>query len=295
MQGQYFFSDAWTYRGLAATCRMLQAIDHPDATNCVRERDDYRDTFRKVFRDEIRQTMRWTDRSGNKVPFIPWRVGQVDDRNLHSFYLDTGPMSLGMAGLVDPTDETMTWAMQWLTEGPDSGSAYPDWTNFSQRPSLRYEMSSCEPSLSWNIYLRFLRDERERFLEGFYSLAAGDVSRRFLGAMETRDGVHDEPSSSVYIDNHLRNMLVFEDETGSGLNLLRNSRSACSGLVRKFAWSVRKRASGPLVSMFGPRENSRRPKCSHPMSIGAPLSGSAPAAYGLQMRTWPVHASHSGG
>ncbi len=87
-------------------------------------------------------------------------------------------------------------------------------------------MSSVEPCYSWNIYLRFLRNERDKFLEGFYSLAAGAVSREFLGGDEHRDGIQDLPVMNSVIDSHLRNMLVFENEGGEGLDLLRNSPSA---------------------------------------------------------------------
>ena len=226
MQSNFVWSDAWTYRGLAAVCHVLEAINHKEASRWVRERDDYRATFQKAFRDQIQQTIRWTDPSGAQIPFVPWELSQSNADNLHQFYLDTGPMFLGVAGLVDPGDETMTWAMKWLTEGPDSNRAYPDWSDYSERPSLPFEMSSVEPCYSWNVYLRFLRNEREKFLEGFYSLAAGAVSRKFLGGVETRDGIQALPVMNAVINNHLRNMLIFEDEGGRGIHLLRNTPSA---------------------------------------------------------------------
>ncbi|MEW5977402.1 MAG: hypothetical protein AB1898_16545 [Acidobacteriota bacterium] len=225
MQSNFVWSDAWVYRGLAAVCRVLEAIKHEETPRWIRERDDYRDTFQKTLRSQIEKTIRWTDAAGAKIPFVPWELRQVDADDLHAFYLDTGPMMLGVAGLVDPKDDVMTWSLKWLTEGPDSGRAYPDWSDFSERPSLRFEMSSVEPCYSWNIYLRFLRDERREFLEGFYSMAAGAVSRRFLGGVETRDGIQAVPAANAVIDNHLRNMLVFEDQKEPGLHVLRNSPS----------------------------------------------------------------------
>lgn len=221
-----FWTDAWVYRGLAAMCRVLEAIGHPETSRWARERDDYRAAFQKLWKREIARTMRWPDSSGVLTPFVPWAAGQRHDANLHPFYLDAGPMFLGVAGLVDADDETMTWAMKWLTEGPDAGSVRPDWANHQSRPSLAYEMSSVEPCYSWNIYLRFYRNEREKFLEGFYSLAAGSVSRRFLGAYETRDGIPGVPVGNAVIDSHLRNMLIFEDLPRKSIHLLRNSPSA---------------------------------------------------------------------
>jgi hypothetical protein len=120
----------------------------------------------------------------------------------------------------------MDWALKWFTEGPDAGRWDPNWSDFAERSSLPFEMASTEPCYSWNIYLRYLRDEREKFIEGFYSMAAGGVSRRFLGGDETRDGIHALPVLNSVINNHLRNMLVFEDESEEGLHLLRNAPNA---------------------------------------------------------------------
>jgi len=109
-----------------------------------------------------------------------------------------------------------------LTDGPESHTN-PDWYDWSVPASLRFEISGLEPCYSWNIYLRFLRGEREKFLEGFYSLAAGSVTRKFLGGVEHRNGIQAVPVTNAVFDNHLRNMLVFEDESGQGIDLLRNS------------------------------------------------------------------------
>ncbi len=218
--------DAWMYRALASVTEVLQSIHYKDAERWARERDDYRECFQAAYRKHVERTVRWKDASGEMVPFIPWSFEQTDPKTLHIFYVDCGPMFLGVAGLLNANDPIMTLAMKWLNEGPNAGSADPDWTEFTNTPTLRYEMSSVEPCYSWNIYLRFLRNERDKFLEGFYSLAAGSVSRKFMGGDEHRDGIQDLPTMNSVIDNHLRNMLVFENEGGKGLDLLRNSPSA---------------------------------------------------------------------
>jgi hypothetical protein len=84
-------------------------------------------------------------------------------------------------------------------------------------------MSSEEPCYSWNIPLRFLRNEKDRFLEGFYSLCAGFVSRRFLGGVEHRDGIQGVPVGNAVINHALRMMLLFEKEDEMGLEILRNA------------------------------------------------------------------------
>jgi hypothetical protein len=221
-QAHYVWSDAWTFRGLDAVCRVLRAKGHKDTGRWERERDDYRSTFDSAFRKAIKETMRWTDSNGVAIPFVPYELNQKTPTG-HAFYLDTGPMFLGVAGLLPPQDDTMTWAMKWLTEGPDAGKYNPDWSDLGDTPSLVFEMSSCEPAYSWNLPLRFLRNESDRFLEGFYSLCAGAVSRRFLEGCETRDGIIGLPVTNAVIGNHLRNMLVFDDEKSGSLELLRNA------------------------------------------------------------------------
>lgn len=218
----FLFNDAWTYRGLASVCRVLNAVGHQDAPRWARERDDYKETFQKAFRELVQRTMRWRDPSGALIPFIPTRLDQISNDTRDWAYLDTGPLLVGVSGLVDAKDETMTWALRWLTDGPDSHTN-PDWHDWSIPPFLRFEMSSLEPCYSWNIYLRFLRGEREKFLEGFYSLAAGSVTRRFLSGVEHRNGIQALPVTNAVFDSHLRNMLLFEDESGQGIDLLRNS------------------------------------------------------------------------
>jgi hypothetical protein len=218
--------DAWMYRGLASVAQVLRSIHHKDADRWAQERDDYRQCFQAAYRAHVQSAARWKDSSGEFVSFIPWSFEQLDPRILHIFYVDCGPMFLGVVGLLNASNPLMTLAIKWLNEGPNAGSADPDWTEYANTPTLRYEMSSVEPCYSWNVYLRFLRNERDKFLEGFYSLAAGSVSRRFMGGDEHRDGIQDLPTMNSVIDNHLRNMLVFENENGQELDLLRNSPSA---------------------------------------------------------------------
>lgn len=219
------FNDAWTYRGLAGVCRVLKQIGHKDLARWEQERDAYRATFQKVFRGAVQRTIRWTDGSGIQIPFIPWDLKQTNADKLHIFYLDAGPLFAGVTGLLDPNDEIITWALRWLTEGPYSKTYNPNGNSFAGPPSLYYELATSEPHFSWNIPLRFLRNERENFLEGFYSLSAGSVSRRFLVGYEERNGVPGYAMVNAAIAMHLRNMLVFENEAGQGLDLLRNSPS----------------------------------------------------------------------
>lgn len=167
------------------------------------------------------------------IPSISMRLGQVEASDESDTYLDAGPLFLEVAGLLSPLDETMTSALKWLTEGPNADTEFPDWSDFSQPSCLGSEMSSGEPCYSWNIRLRFLRNERLPFLKGFYSLAARPVSRKSLTGVETPGGIQDLPITIAVIDNHLRNMPVLENQTGRELDLLRNSPSKSLAPVKQ--------------------------------------------------------------
>lgn len=224
-QSFFVWSDGWVYRGLEAVCRVLDAIDHPQADRWERERQDYQEVFQKRFNDLLKKTSRWIDPSGKAVPFVPYDLRQTgpSEGKIDLFYVDTGPLFLGVSGLLPAGGEVMTWTLKWFTEGPYADSYDPQWSDWWDPASLPYEMSSGEPCYSWNIPLRFLRGEREKFLEGFYSLSAGSVSRRFLGSVEHRDGIQGMPAGNAVINTHLRNMLVFENPDGRTLELLRNA------------------------------------------------------------------------
>ncbi|MGW8181951.1 MAG: hypothetical protein ACWGQW_24755, partial [bacterium] len=224
-QSLFVWSDAWVYRGLEAVCRVLKTIEHPELDRWKGEAQDYLQVYQERFRDLLSRTSRWTHPDGREIPFVPYDLRQTSPAQgkIDLFYIDTGPLFLGVSGLFDPSDEVMDWTLSWFTEGPHAGSYDPQASEWWDAGSLPYEMSSGEPCYSWNIPLRFSRNEREKFLEGFYTLCAGSVSRRFLGGVEHRDGIQGVPVGNSVINNHLRNMLLYENEKESGLELLRNS------------------------------------------------------------------------
>lgn len=226
-QSLFVWSDAWVYRGLEGVCRVLRAIGHSEAKHWEEEAEDYRRVYQERFRDVLSKTARWTHPDGRKIPFVPYDLRQSGpyQGKIDLFYIDTGPLFLGVSGLFDASDEVMDWTLSWFTDGPYSGSYDPQASEWWDPGSLPFEMSSGEPCYSWNIPLRFARNEREKFLEGFYTLCAGSVSRRLLGGVEHRDGIQGVPVGNSVINNHLRNMLVYENQMEGGLELLRNSPS----------------------------------------------------------------------
>jgi hypothetical protein len=179
----------WNYKGLCATVRLLQQIHHPRAAEFAREAEAYRADFLKALRDKYSQAPAWKDEQGNAHAFVPTTLaGEEEAETKHAFYLDCGPLFLVFAGLMDAQDPLMREACRYFRAGPQV-KLYRHDTNCWQTPVLEHEMSSCEPCYSWNVFHSWQLGDRERFLEGMYSLFAGAMSRQTRVSCETRGGI----------------------------------------------------------------------------------------------------------
>lgn len=186
---QAVWNDGWNYKGLTAAVRLLKSISHPRAEEFEREARDYRTAFQKAFRAKTAEKPTWKDARGREHPFVPTALfNDAHDETRHAFYLDGGPLFTVYAGLMDAGDELMKATRLWFREGPQVAMHRED-SNCWQVPCLRHEMSSCEPCYSWNTFHSHQLGDRERFLEGLYSLFAGSLSRQTYISCETRGGI----------------------------------------------------------------------------------------------------------
>jgi hypothetical protein len=186
---QAVWNDGWNYKGLTAAVRLLKNISHPRAAGFEREARDYREAFQKALRKKTAEKPSWKDARGREHRFVPTALfNDTRDESRHAFYLDAGPLFAVFAGLMDADDELMKSTRLWFREGPQVATHRVD-SNCWQVPCLRHEMSSCEPCYSWNIFHSHQLGDRERFLEGMYSLFAGSLSRQTYVSCETRGGI----------------------------------------------------------------------------------------------------------
>jgi len=188
-QIQATWTDGWVYKGLTTAVRLLKRISHPRAAEFEQEARDYRNAFRKAIKAKAESTPRWIDRNGREHPFAPIAMyGEKASEIRHAFYLDAGPLFLVFSGLMSARDELMKSALKWFREGPQI-----EWYRYDsdcwQVPCLVHEMSSCEPCYSWNVFHSHQLGDRNRFLEGMYSLFAGAYSRQTFTVCETRGGI----------------------------------------------------------------------------------------------------------
>lgn len=217
---QSVWGDAWNYKGLAAAVKFLRRLNHPRAEEFAVELEDYKSTFGEAIRGATATMPEWNDDAGHKhrlVPLAVWGAQPFEYRN--AFYLDTGPLVLVFAGLLDADDELMQSTLKWFREGPPA-KVYRYDSDCWQVPSLHHEMSSCEPVYSWNVFHSWQLGDREKFLEGMYSLFAGMVSRQTYTACETRGGI--TGLIGAMLPTYLARLALVDDQICEGeLHLLR--------------------------------------------------------------------------
>lgn len=184
---QAVWNDGWNYKALATAVRLLQRIGHSRADEFAREAREYRETFVRAMREAMPKMPEWSDAEGRQHRFVPTALPGGGDLN-HQFYLDTGPLFMVYAGLMEADDELMRSALLYFREGPNARK-YDLAGPWHQPISLRHELSSCEPCYSWNVYHSWQLADRARFLEGMYSLLTGSVSRQTSIGCEHRGGI----------------------------------------------------------------------------------------------------------
>lgn len=220
---QAIWSFAWHYKGLASAVRLLKRIGHRRAAELEAFTAGLKATFVEAFRERSATAPQWTDATGKKrrkppttlstkpMPFHPFT---------DAFYLDGGPMVLVWAGLMDADDELMRDCVAFFREGPNT-QLYGNRSNPLARPVLIHEISSCEPCYSWNIAHSWQLADRQRFLEGLYSLLTGAISPQTYITGEHRHGVYGHMIVTA-LAFWLARLAVIDDEIANGeLHLLR--------------------------------------------------------------------------
>lgn len=190
IETQAIWNLAWNYKGLSSAVKLLKKKGHPRAA----EFDAFARQFKEIFQENYRELTRngptWVDNKGatrfkpptSMSPHMPQH--QFSD----AFYLDTGPMVLVWAGLMHASDPIMKDAVDFFRDGPNK-KLWPVFYSALHRPWLDREISTCEPCYSWNVFHSWQLNDREKFLEGMYSLYAGALSQNTYISCEHRHGI----------------------------------------------------------------------------------------------------------
>ncbi len=219
---QAVWNQAWTYKGLGSAVRLLKKLHHPRAPEFERLAQDFRATFVNAFREVTARQPRWTDSDGNRHPVLPMDLIPPPRHHLFDdcILFDAGPLATVWAGLMDAHDPDMRSFVKFFREGPNTRlrSTRP---NAIDRVVLAHEISSCEPCYSWNIVHSWQLGDREKFLEGMYSLFTGAISPQTYINGEHRHGMYGTVFVAPLMTWCLRQAVIDDQLEPDRLHLLR--------------------------------------------------------------------------
>lgn len=235
-QGQYVSTDAHCYRGLKAVADILLDIKHPEADRLIQEAEAYRADIRDAIERAITNSEKVKLHNEDKIPYVPTEIHQTkppefnpDDFWPYINYVDTGPLYLADANILDSDSEIINWILRFekeypVTELKNEISVDENWCFSIKEPGtvpaylLRHGISVIEPFYTPQSTVYFNRDETENYLEIFYNQLAAAISHRTLTPIENRFGVWNLPWADAEYLKMLRRMLV--QEKGNELQLL---------------------------------------------------------------------------
>ncbi|HEU5124160.1 MAG TPA: hypothetical protein VFW05_08880 [Verrucomicrobiae bacterium] len=219
---QAVWNQAWTYKGLTTSVELLKKLHHPRAHEFEKFAENFRAAFVKAFREVTAKQPRWTDSEGIKHPVLP--VDLIPPPRHHLFddciLFDAGPLSTVWAGLMNADDADMQSFVKFFREGPNTKlrSTRP---NAIDRVVLVHEISSCEPCYSWNIVNSWQLGDREKFLEGMYSLFTGAISPETYISGEHRHGMYGTVFVAPLMTWCMRQAVIDDQLEPNAIHLLR--------------------------------------------------------------------------
>ena len=238
---QSVYNQGWNYKGLVDAVRLLRRIGHPRAEEFETFAREFKERFQAAYRKATEEGNRWIDKNGRsryrppvfmategeprlpeemfvKFPGLPKGYTFMSD----GFYLDGGPLILVWVGLLDADDPIMVDMLDFFREGPnwDLQNTNSPYTPLD-RAVLIHEMSSCEPCYSFNLFHDWKKLDREKYLEGMYSLLVGSISQKTFISCEHRHRVQGN-MFSYPLAFYIARLSVIDDQIEPGaLHLLR--------------------------------------------------------------------------
>ena len=173
---QAVWNQAWNYKGLTTSVRLLKRLNHPRAA----EFDQFAQTFRKRFVEAFMPKVQ--ERRNGPLRMVS--SGRCCRATLFRLPYGTCLMTLfcstrGLFACLGPvclTPVTRTWSHSAIFSAWVPTRSWRPQTSAISRATLRHEIASCEPCYSWNIVNSWATADRAKFLEGMYSLFTGAIS-----------------------------------------------------------------------------------------------------------------------
>ncbi len=216
---QAVWNIAWNYRGLKSAVRLLRRIGHPLADEFAAEDRETKEAFVQAYRARATTMPTWISDTGVEHRVVPTGLFGPEMQS-HPFFLDTGPMVLVYAGLLDADDPLMKDSLAYYREGSNT-RLYDPRGNMHQRAILLHEMSTCEPCYSFNTLCSWQSGDRERFIEGIYALLSGALSQQTFSGCEHRHGIWSLPAPGALMFYAMKLSVIDDELYDDELHLLR--------------------------------------------------------------------------
>jgi hypothetical protein len=248
---QAIWNQAWIYRGLTSSIELLRRQGHPRANELERFAHEFRKTFQAAFFAQAEKEPRWTDAHGRQHQLLPAFLVPPPTRHVFddAFLLDTGPLVLPWAGLIEADHPRMQSFTEFLRQGPNHRLRGPQ-TSAISRAVLRYEIASCEPCYSWNIMNSWKTGDRQRFLEGMYSLFTGAISTQTFVNCEHRNAMYGNVFVAPLITWCLRQAVIDDQLAANELHLLRLCPQAWLSADEETVFEQMPTVFGPVTLRF---------------------------------------------
>lgn len=219
---QAVWSEAWNYKGLTTSIKLLKKLNHPRAAEFEKLADDFKEKFQEAFLAQTAKEKKWTAPDGTQHPILPFNLVPPPTRHVYddAFLLDGGPLCLPWAGLFDANDPLMKSFADFFRVGPNNQLRGPQ-TGAISRAVLKHEIASCEPCYSWNIVNSWKTGDRAHFLEGMYSLFAGAISPQTYINCEHRNAMYGNVFVAPLMTWSLRQSVIDDQLADGELHLLR--------------------------------------------------------------------------
>jgi len=216
------WNQAWNYKGLVSAVKLLKLLKHPRAEEFETFADSFRIRFEEAFHQKVATASKWEGPDGKEHPVLPTDLVPAPAQHIFddAFLLDTGPLVLPFAGLLNADDPLMKSFADFFRVGPNVRLWGPRSSPIA-RAILRHEISSCEPCYSWNIVNSAKSGDRQRFLEGMYSLFTGAISNQTYINGEHRNAMYGTLFVAPLMTWCMRQAIIDDELVEDELHLLR--------------------------------------------------------------------------
>jgi hypothetical protein len=244
---QAVWNEAWVYKGLTTSVALLKRLNHPRAAEFDALAKEFRTKFREAFVARAAKEPTWSDASGKQHPMPPTNLIPAAQHHMFddAFYLDTGPLVLPWAGLLEADDPMMTSFADFFRSGPNTKLRAAVPSNLD-RAVLDHEISSCEPCYSWNIVNSWKTGDRAHFLEGMYGLFTGAISPQTFVNCEHRHAMYGNVFAAPLMTWSLRQSVIDDQLAAGELHLLRLVPNAWVSSTEQTAFENMPTEYGPV-------------------------------------------------